>query len=147
MAVLLARFLARRSARPLPGGFAFSFSPAEFRALFHEACGALGLRGAYVPHSLRGGGATHDFERMRSSTVDITHIMIRGRWTSAKSLFTYCQAGKSLLLQVAEPPDLLRLGAAFAASLRESLRLAALMRLSALAESRVSSVAAPRLRH
>jgi hypothetical protein len=109
-----------------PSSLVFPFSPADFRSAMKSACTSIGLNGLYVPHSLRGGGATHDFAAMDSSTVDINHIMIRGRWTSAKSLFTYCQAGKSLLLKTAESKDILRLADTLAASLVPSIVQAAL---------------------
>ena len=119
VAELIIRWL--RSSPRSPSDVVFPFSPAEFRSALRSACTTLGLRGLYVPHSLRGGGATHDFAAMDSSSVDINHIMIRGRWTSNKSLFTYCQAGKSLLLKTAESQDILRLADSLAASLVNSI--------------------------
>lgn len=102
-------------------GLVFPFTPSEFRFSLRQACISLRLRGSYVPHSLRGGGATHDFSSMDSSRVDINYIMIRGRWTSADSLFTYCQAGKSLLLQINESPQLIRTGNEISSALVPSI--------------------------
>ena len=117
VARLLVRHIAGRSALDR----VFNFSQAEFRIAFHSACATLGLHGSYVPHSLRGGGATHDFAVMDASSVDINHIMIRGRWSSAKSLFTYCRAGQSLLLKVRESPALMATGQAIASTLYDTM--------------------------
>ena len=40
-------------------GSLFSFSAGVFRTQFKHVCRQLGLSAAYVPHSLRHGGATH----------------------------------------------------------------------------------------
>jgi hypothetical protein len=116
----IARLLLRHIAGRSPLHRVFGFTQEEYRALFRSACRTLGLNGAYVPHSLRGGGATDDFTRMNSSSVDIQQIMLRGRWTAAKSLFTYCRAGQSLLLQARESPALVQAGARISASLYSS---------------------------
>ena len=68
---------------------------------FKRACADLGLSKSYVPHSLRHGGATHDFLR-GLSLEDILHI---GRWASIKSARHYVQEGRALLLSTSVPRD------------------------------------------
>jgi hypothetical protein len=100
----------------------FSFTVTEYRSLFKAACATLGLQGHYLPHSLRGGGATHDFLAMGESNMH--YIMLRGRWTSEMSLFTYCRAGKSILLACQEPPDIIDIGKRLDCCLFSSMRKA-----------------------
>ena len=69
---------------------------------FKHACADLGLSKSYVPHSLRHGGATHDFLR-GLSLEDILHI---GRWASIKSARHYVQEGRALLLSTSVPRDI-----------------------------------------
>lgn len=71
----------------------FNFSSNTFRRRLHRSCSVLGLHG-YVPHSLRHGGATHDY----LSGVPIEDVMVRGRWASVKSARHYVQQGRALLL-------------------------------------------------
>ena len=69
---------------------------------FKRACADLGLSKSYVPHSLRHGGATHDF-LIGLSLEDILHI---GRWASIKSARHYVQEGRALLLSTSVPRDI-----------------------------------------
>jgi len=77
----------------------FGCAPSDFRKLFKSACADLGLSPAYVPHSLRHGGATHDF--IRGYTIE--QIMVFGRWASSSSARHYIQSGRALLLTVQAP--------------------------------------------
>jgi integrase len=54
----------------------------------------------FVVHSLRHGGATHDFLR----GVPTLDIAIRGRWASEKSLRTYISCWQAWLLEVHMSP-------------------------------------------
>jgi integrase len=75
--------------------FVFRVSRTRLYALLHAACAAFGLSGhGYTPHSLRHGGATRHFLQGRS----IADIQFRGRWSNAKSVRTYIQSGRALLL-------------------------------------------------
>ena len=77
----------------------FPFSPEIFRKKFKGACAALGLSEKYVPHSLRHGGATHDF--LAGKSVD--YVVLRGRWAEIKSARRYIQQGRALLMAVKVP--------------------------------------------
>jgi len=72
----------------------FTFTSDQFRRLFDCVCGELRLPAAYVPHSLRHGGATLLF----LLGVPIDKILIRGRWAERKSARVYIQSGRALLL-------------------------------------------------
>ena len=74
-------------------------STSQFRRCFKQACSYLGLSPAYVPHSLRHGGATHD--HLRGLTVE--DILRLGRWASTKSARHYIQSGRALLLTMEIP--------------------------------------------
>jgi hypothetical protein len=112
--------LRRRVCRLRPGQRVFPFTTDQFRRVFKETCAALGLSSAYVPHSLRHGGAT----RLHLRGWSIEDIMLRGRWASTKSARHYIQSGNALLLQVRVPQDLAKLGVLFAADLLHSYALA-----------------------
>ena len=62
--------------------------------MFKKICAQLGLSYAYVPHSLRHGGAT----RWHLLRHPIEDILLRGRWSSTKSARRYIQAGRAMLL-------------------------------------------------
>ncbi len=78
-----------RSAKP--SALVFDFTPASLRYLMRVACASLNLP-TYVPHSLRHGGATHDFVN-----ESIEHVQFRGRWKSLESSRRYIQSGRALL--------------------------------------------------
>lgn len=104
------RQLPRRDADPL----VFAFSPDLLRRLMRNACVQLGIgHTAYVPHSLRHGGATADF----LLTGSIERVQFRGRWKSMESVRTYVQTARALLAAQAVPPALNQLGAQLADSL------------------------------
>ncbi len=86
--------------RALPRGpshenpLVFPFSPDLLRRLMRAACVRLGVgHTAYVPHSLRHGGATADF----LLTGSIERVQFRGRWKSMESVRTYVQTARALL--------------------------------------------------
>jgi integrase len=92
----------------------FAFSPDLLRRLMRNACVQLGLgHTAYVPHSLRHGGATADF--LLSGSIE--RVQFRGRWKSMESLRTYVQTARALLAAQDVPPALNQLGAQLADSL------------------------------
>ena len=59
------------------------------------------LRLNYSPHSLRHGGATRHFLQKKP----ISDIQFRGRWSSSKSVRTYIQSGRALLLLTQVPTE------------------------------------------
>lgn len=79
----------------------FSFSPSQYRSMFHSAIVTLGLSDYNLtPHSLRHGGATADYV---SNPMSLDGIILRGRWAATKSVRTYIQSGVYLSIQVKEP--------------------------------------------
>jgi integrase len=105
--------------RTLPRGpdgnpLVFAFSPDFLRRLMRNACVQLGVgHSAYVPHSLRHGGATADF--LLSGSIE--RVQFRGRWKSMESLRTYVQTARALLAAQDVPPALNQLGAQLGDSL------------------------------
>jgi hypothetical protein len=108
--------LLRLYERTGPGSRVFPFSSATFRRRLHRTCHALGLTG-YVPHSLRHGGATHDY----LGGMNIEDVMMRGRWASVKSARHYVQQGRALLLGKDVPASLVPLSNRLGASLERSI--------------------------
>jgi Phage integrase family len=90
-----------------PGG------PNKFRKVFLQACQALRLRGAYVPHSLRHGGATQAF----MNDMKIEDILVHGRWKANNSARTYIQQSRSILLENDEDQAVVQLGIALAGNI------------------------------
>ncbi len=85
----------------------FAFSPDYLRRLMREACVRLGVgHTAYVPHSLRHGGATADF--LLSGSIE--RVQFRGRWKSMESVRTYVQSARALLAAQEVPAALNTLG-------------------------------------
>lgn len=98
----------------------FAVSRSRFYALLHGACRAFGLDAhGYTPHSLRHGGATRHFLQGRP----IADIQFRGRWSDAKSVRTYIQSGRALLLLTRVDADVFAIAADCAAALRPLLAL------------------------
>ena len=94
----------------------FSFTPSHLRRLMQNACWSLGLGTTpYVPHSLRHGGATHDFLRTHS----IEHVQFRGRWKSMESSRRYIQMARAMLTKHQVPQRLNQLGEELGDSLLE----------------------------
>lgn len=105
---LLVRRLARRrdpDQHLFPSG-----SARQYRALFQAALRLLGLHKiGFTPHSMRHGGATHDFHH-RGVTVE--DVLLRGRWKSTKSARHYIRSLPALLAKVAVPDWVMRHGRA-----------------------------------
>ena len=94
----------------------FPFSASHMRRLLHAACASLGVgdeHHPYVPHSLRHGGATHDF--LRGATIE--QVMYRGRWKAMESARRYIQQGAALLAAQRVPRRLHLSGQQLAAEL------------------------------
>ena len=103
-----------------PGSFLFPFKASLFRHYFKAACSDLGLSPAYVPHSLRHGGATYHHLLGRP----MEDILLRGRWASSKSARRYIQSGKAMLLTLDTPPHVQSLARAISSELLLLLTLA-----------------------
>jgi integrase len=114
--ILLRKLLASTS----PGDFLFPFSATTYRNHFKAACATLGLSSAYVPHSLRHGGAT----RAHLLGMPLEDILIRGRWASSKSARRYIQAGRALLLTMDVPVSVQALAGSVSGDLLLFLTLA-----------------------
>lgn len=112
----LLRAWVRALARPATdlNPFVFAFSPDHLRRLIRAACVQLGVgHTAYVPHSLRHGGATADFLR----TGSVERVQFRGRWKSMESVRTYVQTARALLAAQQVPADLNRAGVCLSSEL------------------------------
>jgi Phage integrase family len=95
----LLRFLVQRTPSD---GLLFGCSKHVFRSFFHRACESLSLSPRFVPHSLRHGHATHDYEHK----VPVNDIMVRGRWRHQSALTIYVQSGPALLVAYQPRPDI-----------------------------------------
>lgn len=85
----------------------FPFTSIRYRTCFHRVCEQLGLGAmGIVPHSLRHGGATHDF----LCGASIEQVQHRGRWASSKSATRYVQQLPAMLMQTNPPPSTVQLG-------------------------------------
>ncbi len=103
-----------------PRGSVFSVSRSRFYTLMHSASRAFGLAShGYTPHSLRHGGATRHYLQGRP----VADIQFRGRWSDAKSVRTYIQSGRALLLLQTVDSDVFEVAAETAAVIRPLLRL------------------------
>jgi len=108
---LILAWLHHDSHRTSSSDLVFPFTPSHFRHLLHSTVSALGLSPTpYVPHSLRHGGATHDFMQGRS----IEQIMFRGRWKAMEPARRYIQQGRAMLAQQNVPLELHRAGTSLA---------------------------------
>jgi integrase len=115
VATILCHWMQSPSLRSAPlSALVFPFSPDWLRRLMHNACGSLGVSHIpYVPHSLRHGGATHDF----LLTNSIEHVQFRGRWKSMESSRRYIQTARAMLAAQDVPPALNQLGSRLDADL------------------------------
>ncbi len=76
--------------------FLFPFRAPRYRTLLKSVLQSLRLdKVGFTPHSLRHGGASHDYALRRP----IEEIVIRGRWASIRSARRYLQSARALLLQ------------------------------------------------
>ena len=77
--------------------------PDKFRQAFHSALLELGAAdGRFTPHSLRHGGATWDY--LQGSPI--ADIIVRGRWTQAKTASRYIQQGRAALVKLSLSSEL-----------------------------------------
>lgn len=97
---------------PSPSSRIFPFSAGEYREFFFKGTlRRLGLDHLhFVPHSLRHGGATHDFV-IEGQSLD--YIKRRGRWASADSVGRYVQQLAAVDLTFKVPSKSDRQGAVF----------------------------------
>jgi integrase len=89
----------------------FPYPERTFRTLFAQCASSYGLPRAIVPHSLRHGGATHDFV---SGARGADQVRIRGRWRMEKSMHHYVGAMRSALATLLVPEHVVRCGVALA---------------------------------
>lgn len=83
----------------------FPYTYSQLSKGFNDAATALGLQAVHFTlHSLRHGGATHDYAR----DVPIEDIMVRGRWQSNSTARIYLQTGRALLIANRIPPAVSR---------------------------------------
>lgn len=102
---LLCAWLQSPSLRAAPAtALVFDFTPSTLRSLMQMTCASLHLP-PYVPHSLRHGGASHDF----LTTGSIKHVQFRGRWKSLESSRRYIQSAQAMLAQQQIPAETHRL--------------------------------------
>ena len=108
---LLKEHLRRRSAREQ---LVFSLTPVAFNNLLKRALLSLGIDPAVriTAHSLRHGGATHDY----MSGVPMGDIVQRGRWKDPRTAQIYIQSAQSLLLATRLPRPVLSRARALAAN-------------------------------
>ena len=95
----------------------FPYRERAFRVLFARCAASFGLPPEIVQHSMRHGGATHDYASGRLSTEE---IRVRGRWKGEKSMQHYVGAMRSALATLRVPEESVQCGAAMAAAVRPS---------------------------
>ena len=79
------------------GALLLQGSAVEFRQFFIRAAHVLHVSGVgYRPYSVRRGGATHDFLSNRS----LGKIVVRGRWSDARTARIYINDGLAILTQL-----------------------------------------------
>jgi len=76
----------------------FPFADWSFRNQIDRACRAMHLP-HYVPHSVRHGGATHDF----INGMKVEDVMARGRWAVTKSARRYIQQSRQVMMMMDIP--------------------------------------------
>lgn len=93
--------LLRRHASNIASGPLFSFSYKQYTSQLASVLQELDIAHVDIltPHSLRHGGASHDFLR----GVPLADIIARGRWASVEGGRRYIQAGRALLLSLRLP--------------------------------------------
>lgn len=77
----------------------FPFSSQQYCYAFAACRKAHRLPTKYVPHSLRHGGATHDFD----GGMSVESVMAKGRWASTSTCRRYIQSGRGRLLRDMTP--------------------------------------------
>ncbi len=101
-------------------GHLFSLTASRYRELLCAACVALGLPARYTPHSLRHGGASHDY----LEHGDVNEVMLRGRWRSMPSVQRYIQTSAARLAAQEVPAHLHRMALALGSNLPRSFTCA-----------------------
>ena len=119
-----------------PGECLFPFNTAGFRRRVHGACSLLGLSAAYVPHSLRHGGATRYSHVKRWPVED---VMVRGRWASTKSARGYIQSLRAVQMAVDVPPAVASAGAVLASDPCAAFRAAFVFAAARASPPRISA--------
>ena len=101
LTALIQREDARRSFRSHGRDYElFDFTTREFRIAFLRTLVTLDMGHlGFNTHSLRHGGATHDYLAGRS----IESVLLRGRWASTKSARIYIQEGRARLIATKIP--------------------------------------------
>ena len=83
-----------------PGGKLWPGSLPAFHSAFKEALSAVGCSHLKLsPYSLRRGGATHEFMQ----SADLARVMLRGRWSSARTAKIYIEDGAAVLAEMNYP--------------------------------------------
>jgi hypothetical protein len=94
---LVARALHAALERKLPHEMLIGDSCNSFRLWFYEAMKILQLESfAFKPYSLRRGGATEHFSRVKSMAL----TMERGRWASARTARVYIEEGRAKIAEI-----------------------------------------------
>ena len=97
----LALAAVRRRLKHAPGAVLFSFSYKQYLAAWHEALSDLGIgQLGLLLHGLRHGGATDDHV---NNGVPLQDVVLRGRWTNARTAARYIQVGQALSASLALP--------------------------------------------
>lgn len=109
----------------------FPLSEQSFRRLFAACATSYGLPSTVVPHSLRHGGATHDYI---SATRTPEEVRVRGRWRREKSMQHYVGSMRSALALLSVPEAVVRTGHVLGRRLRHTF-MAALEHASRTAEA------------
>lgn len=95
----------------------FPYRERNFRKLFAECAASFGLPSTIVPHSLRHGGATHDYA---SNHLTTEQIRIRGRWKMEKAMQHYVGSMRSALATLQVPEESVWCGAVMCKQQRQS---------------------------
>ncbi len=95
----------------------FPYSEHRFRKVFRQCVISLGMAETITPHSMRHGGATHDYSSQRLTTDE---IRIRGRWRSEKSMHHYVGSMRSALANLTVPKESVWCGVMIGACLRDA---------------------------
>lgn len=98
----------------------FPYSDSSFRRLFAECAASYGLPRTIVPHSLRHGGATHDYA---AKQLTAEQIRVRGRWKVEKSMAHYVGQMRSALATLHVPEASVQCGVELARHLRRAFCL------------------------
>ena len=89
----------------------FAINRNHFQRAVATRLQGLGLGDIHLtPHSLRHGGAVHDFI---SGTRTLQEIILRGRWRHQKSAENYLQTARALYLTTKIPPEVVSKGRRF----------------------------------